>query len=320
MKLDAGSETLIRRYLLAAVTEDEREQIETRLMVDDDFFQQINLVEDELVDEYLDQVLSPGDRLRFEDIFLCAPERQHKLRFSKALRIYATNTAQAKASENRPEKAAWWQPILALLNPPRPVLAYSLATAVLSIAVGGPWTFIRISGLGNQIAALQAQQQNRDARESDLRSQYQEQRAKTDRIAAQLRKEKERWSALQATGGGRLTGARIPMVDTLSMLLSSGVTRDAQASQRLEIPKGATLVALKLDLPENRFKTYKAVLLSEGQEILSRSGLKASDSGSQILIRLEVPASDLRSGDYEIRLFGAGQNEFDSYVLQVIRK
>jgi uncharacterized coiled-coil protein SlyX len=309
MKLDTGSETLIRRYLLAALTEEERERVEARLMV-----------EDELVDEYLDQVLTPRERQRFEETFLGAPERQHKLRFAKALRAYAAKAARVGALEVKRERAPWWQPILTLLNPPRPILAYSLGTAVLILAIGGPWTLVRMAGLEHRIEALQSQQQSREAQVSSLHSQYVEQRAKTDRIAAQLRQEQEKWSAMESAAGKGTRESRFPLVNTLAMVLTPGMTRGANASQRLEIPKGVSLVTLKLDLPENRFKTYKAVLLNDGQEILSRSGLKASDSGSQIIVRLDVPASDLQSGDYAIQLFGAGQNDFDSYVLRVIKK
>jgi hypothetical protein len=320
MKLDTGSETLIRQYLLAALTEEEREQVEARLMVDNDFFQQINLIEDELVDEYLDQVLSPQERQRFEETFLGAPERQHKLRFAKALRVYTANTARVSALEVKRERAPWWQPILALLNPPRPILAYSLGTAVLALAVGGPWMLIRMAGQERRIEALQAQLQSGEASESRLRSQYEEQRAQTDRIAAQLQEEQVKWSSMKMAGGQGTRESRFPLANTLDMFLSPGMMRDASASQRLEIPKEISLVTLKLDLPENRFKTYKAVLLNDGLEILSRSRLRASESGSRIIVRLDLPASDLQTGDYEIQLSGAGQNDSDSYVLRVIKQ
>jgi hypothetical protein len=107
MKLDASSDLLIRRYLLSSVSEAEREQVETRLMTDDEFFQQINLVEDELVEQYLDHELSAADRARFEGTFLCAPERQHKLRFTKALRVYAAEAAKQRAAAVEPVVLPW---------------------------------------------------------------------------------------------------------------------------------------------------------------------------------------------------------------------
>ena len=321
MKLEPSSEVLIRRYLLAAVTEEEREQVEARLMIDDDFFQQINLVEDELVDEYLDEVLSPKDRRGFEETFLCAPERQHKLRFARALRAYAGKAARVGALEGKREKAPWWQPILTLLNPPRPVLAYSLGAAVLSIAVGGPWTLIRIAGLERRIEALQAQQQSREVHESVPRAQYDELMVKTNQISAQLRQEQEKWSTAQSAGGKGSSESRTPLISTLALVLTPGMTRGAQSSQTLQIDRGTSLIVLKLDLPENRHKTYKAVLLHNGQEVLSRNGLRASESADQVIVRLELAASDLTSGDYQIRLFGSGPTDvFEAYGFRVTRK
>lgn len=315
MKLDSNSEILIRRYLLGAVSEAEREDVESRLMADDDFFQQLNLIEDELIDEYLDRGLSPTDSRLFEEVFLCAPERQHKLRFAKALRTYA---ARAAASEGRAKAAPWWQPVLAFFNPPRQVLAGLLAAAVIALLAGGPWTYFRIAGLEQRIAALQASRQDDESR---LRSLYEDQRAKTDLLVAQLRQEQEKRSAAEAGGSAGLRETRFALVNTLSVMLSPGLTRGAESAGRLEIPKGAALIRVKLDLPENRYQTYTAILLSEGQEIITRKRLRATETASQITLSLELPAFELPSGDYEIRLFGTNQtNPLETYVLHLVRK
>ncbi len=318
MKLDASTEALTRRYLLGNMSEDEREQVESRLMTDDEFFRQINLIEDELVDDYLSGALSPKDRKRFEVTFLCAPERQHKLRFARALHTYAANTAHERATEGLTPKISWWQPILAILSPQRPALAYALAAAVLVLLIGGPWTIIRLVDLGNQMAALQ---KNTEAEESRLRSLYHDERTKTGQLAARLRQEQEKWAASPQAGSAAPGGSRIAMAHTLSILLTPGVMRGAQPAQRVEIPQGTALVCIKLDLAENRHKTYKALVLVEGQEILSRSGLKASEGANQITLSLILPASDLATGDYEIRLFGTGQSEpFEYYVVHFAKK
>ncbi len=318
MKLDAQSEILIRRYLLGAVSETERDEVESRLMVDDDFFRQIDLAEDELIDDYLDRDLSPKDCRRFEETFLCAPERQHKLRFARALRTYATNAAKAAASDAKAKAAPWWQPILALLNPPRQVLVASLASAVITVLAGGPWTYLRITGLEQKIAALQSSRQDEETR---MRSLYEGQRAKTDQLAEQLRHEQAKWSAAQSGGGRLFADTRSAFANTLSVLLSPGLTRSADSARRLDIPKGTAIVRVKLDLPENPYATYTAVLLSEGQEILARKNLKASETPDRITISLDLPASDLPGGDYELRLFGTNQaDHLQTYVLRIARR
>jgi hypothetical protein len=309
MKLDASSDLLIRRYLLSSVSEEEREQVETRLMTDDDFFQQINLVEDELVEEYLDEELIGADRSRFEDTFLRAPERQHKLRFTKALRVHAANAAKVKTSPAHPPKPAWYEPFLGLFTVSRPVLAYSLAAALLMLAGGGALMRIQMSGLKEQISGLQAQQQNRAVEESRLRELAEKEHDRADQIARMLEQEQEKRVPTQ-----------FAMASQPSFTLFPGAQRSAQSSQQIKIAKSASLVDLRLDLPENWKATYRAVLSSGGEEILSRLNLKAAESAKEITISFSVPATDLPSGHYEIMLYGTGENEArETYAFRVAR-
>ena len=73
MEFNASDELMVRRYLLSSVSEEERDQVETRLMTNDEFSRLIDLVEDDLVEEYLEGALQGKDRSRFEDTFLCSP-------------------------------------------------------------------------------------------------------------------------------------------------------------------------------------------------------------------------------------------------------
>jgi len=290
MKLDTSSEILIRRYLLAALSEDETERVETRLMTDDGFFQQISLVEDELIDLYLDGELSFADGKRFEDTFLCAAERQQKLRFAKALRAYAAEHAPVTATT--PE--SWWHSLARLVNPPRPVLAYATLAASLIIAVGGSTAIYEIAGLKGQISVMQAEQQK--AKSDEAARQLQENRAKADEGVTQM-----------------------AMLNP-PFLLSPGIQRSSQSFRPLEIAKNQILVRVKLDLPENPDPTYRAVLLSDGQEILSLSRLKAVETPDRITISLDLPTAGLTAGVYEIRLYGSGDREpMESYVFQITK-
>jgi hypothetical protein len=309
MRLDASSEFLIRRYLLSSVSEEEREQVETRLMTDDDFFQQINLVEDELVEEYLDEELTGADRSRFEDTFLCAPERQHKLRFCKAMRVYAANAAKESAFQDDPEKHPWFERFVVLFKVPRPVLAYSFIAALLMLSGGGAWMLVQMRGLKEQISGLQAQQQNSAAEESRLRALYDKEHARADQIAGLLQQEREQRVPTP------FAAARQP-----SFTVFAGAQRSAQSSQTLKIQKDAILVELRLDLAQNWKVTYRAELWSGEIEILTRSNLKAEESEKEIAVSFSVPARDLPSGYCLIRLYGSGENEvLEIYSFRVAR-
>jgi hypothetical protein len=90
------SSNIIRKYLLGLLTEDEQERVEERLLVERDFFEQVNIVEDELIDEYLDDSLS--EKERFVTYFLAAPQQRQKLKRAQALKRYiSTEVAPSEA-------------------------------------------------------------------------------------------------------------------------------------------------------------------------------------------------------------------------------
>ena len=77
----------IRKYLLGYIqVEEERRKIEERLMLDDDYFEQISMQEEELIQDYVDGHLSADERRRFEKHFFISEERRSKIEFARALR------------------------------------------------------------------------------------------------------------------------------------------------------------------------------------------------------------------------------------------
>jgi len=314
MKLDASTELQIRRYLLGSLSDEELEQVETRLMTDDDFFRQINLIEDDLVEEYLDQDLGAEERRRFEETFLCAPERQHKLRFTKALRVRAAQASEPGTLLKAPVKQLWWQPVFALFDLSRPVLIYSLATALVVVSFVGYRMKVEMSGLRVRIASLEAQRQDREAAENGLREQI---RKAKDQIAGLQQQQ-----SLQLPAGLAPGNQSFALVDQPSITLSPGALRSAQSLQECKVPESAVLVLLKLDLAEDRGNAYKAVLLTDSEkEILTRSNLKADVSEREITVGLRVPASDMPPGNYFVRLYVSDEKEYlESYTFRVTRK
>src|ERR1043166_8921980 len=79
---------LIRRYLLGDLYEKQQDEIEERLLTDDELHTQLLEVQDDLIDDYVSGVLSEGESKLFKRNFLLTPERLHKLRLSQALLNY----------------------------------------------------------------------------------------------------------------------------------------------------------------------------------------------------------------------------------------
>lgn len=87
----------IRNYLLGyRQAEAERRKIEERLMLDDDYFEQISMQEEELIQDYVDGQLNPEERRRFEKYFFISEERRQKIKFARALRRYINERQSPK--------------------------------------------------------------------------------------------------------------------------------------------------------------------------------------------------------------------------------
>src|ERR1043165_6819285 len=82
-------EKTIRQYLLGDMGGAEMSSFEERMMTDDDLFEMLLAVEDDLIDERAADELSPEERARFDSYFLATPERRERLELARALHEYA---------------------------------------------------------------------------------------------------------------------------------------------------------------------------------------------------------------------------------------
>ncbi len=85
------SKASIERYLLGQLTEGEQTQIEERLMLDSEFEEEILLIEDDLIEQYIEGEVV--DRSGFAKL-MCSPRQQLKLKVSLALRTYVVKSDQ----------------------------------------------------------------------------------------------------------------------------------------------------------------------------------------------------------------------------------
>ncbi len=92
----------MRQYLLGRLAEADTEKVELRLLTDSDYANELDIIERELIDQYVEETLSTEERTQFEQFFLKAPERRDKLAFAEALsraaRAHAPARHRAKGS------------------------------------------------------------------------------------------------------------------------------------------------------------------------------------------------------------------------------
>lgn len=97
----------LKKFLLGRIDEDQRQKIEERLLTDDDYFEELEILEDELLDEYVDGNLTSPERRIFEEQFLVSDDRRGKLRFAKALASPIAVTKSGETSWTERLKGFW---------------------------------------------------------------------------------------------------------------------------------------------------------------------------------------------------------------------
>ena len=101
MNLNIDKEVL-RSYLLGTLEAEPRAELEERILCDPATYEEILLVEEELIDQYVAGRLSIEERQQFETHFLITEERQKKLRFGHLLKRYLSSQAVPALSKNNP--------------------------------------------------------------------------------------------------------------------------------------------------------------------------------------------------------------------------
>jgi hypothetical protein len=81
----------MRNYLLGTVDGECRTQFEEQILFDSAIYEELLVVEQELIEQYLSGVLPAHEKQQFETHFLVTAERQKNLRFGQLLRQYVAS-------------------------------------------------------------------------------------------------------------------------------------------------------------------------------------------------------------------------------------
>jgi len=94
MKQEFVTDEEIRQFLLGSVDDSERQRIESLFMSDAEFNQRVLIAEDDLIEDYLEHSLAPGDKEKFFAQYGHGPKQQRRLRISRSIRDYAASEAK----------------------------------------------------------------------------------------------------------------------------------------------------------------------------------------------------------------------------------
>jgi hypothetical protein len=322
LDLTANEEALLDRYLLGKAAEEEQARIEERFFSDDAYFEELCAAEDGLIDDYVCNRLSRGDRERFELRLKTSREWQAQVEVSRRL-ARATLGPGREASDDRTPLggraraaiADVWG--LARIRPAYGVIALG-AAAILATG----WAIVITGRLGSQVRELQDARGRLERQGQDGAAEVSAQRARVEELAARLRAEQERAASLEQ----QLRA--VPGRPVISFSLFPGRQRDASptaAVAPLVVPNG-TDVRLQLDLPYGEAGAlYRATLqiADGGAQVWSEDMVPTTSRGSRPTVLLRVPSEVLAPRTYDLFLYirnAAGQiEEAASYRFTAVR-
>lgn len=265
------------QYLLGLARPEDLSSLEERIVTDSEFYDELLIAEDELIDQYLNGELSESERERFENHFLLEPERQRKLRFGRTFNkllgtvelVPDASPLSEDLSEETPgvpkpppkpehdiippgpvsSRRPWYAAFLPSQNP---ILSYSLATALVLIVGTVSWFALK------------------------------------------------NWRSAGPTAPGKV----------LAVTLTPGLTRSVgNEIKRISIAPDVGTLHLRLQLTRDDYPSYRASLLRDDRsDVWTGDHLPPMNDGGIKVIPADIPARLLTPGDYQIKLAGKPSN------------
>jgi len=310
MAVDLNNETLISQYLLGELSEEQQIEIEDLAFSDKKYLAGITAVENDLIDEYVRNELSAADRQRFESRFLASADRRKRVEFARAL-------ANVVAVEAVPKKTvveqshSWRDSLYAFINGLTPTARIAFVSAMPLLIIGAGYLSIETLRLRRELTELRAEsqsQQNSQQQALELERRHnQELNAQLNQEKQQREQTDESLRELSETGDAANPAPR-PVIASLTLL--PGLSRGGDNKPSLVLPEDARLVRLQIGIdPEEPYKNFAVELRTlAGRQVWTRENLNARNRRGARAVGLTIPATALKSGEYELRLSGINES------------
>ena len=312
MATDLNSENLIARYLLGELSEEQQVEIEDCAFADQAYLASITAVENDLIDEYVRNELSGAERQRFETRFLASAERRKRVEFARALAGVMSEEAVPKKIVVRETKSwSWRDSIYAFINGLTPAARIAFVAAMPLLVIGLGYLGIETLRLRRELTEL------REANQAQQNSQQQAlelERHRNEELNAQLNQEKQQREQTDESlrelseAGDAVNPAPRPVIASLTLL--PGLSRGGDNQPSLVLPEDARLVRLQIGIdPEEQYKNFAVELRTlAGRQVWTRENLKTRNRRGARAVGLTLPATALKSGEYELRLRGVTES------------
>jgi anti-sigma factor RsiW len=309
-------ESLIVRYLLGQLSEDEQIQFEEHVFADPERVKNVEAIERDLIDEYARGELSESARQQFEERFLASASRRNRIAFARIFsQAINENIPQTRRASGAAAKSVSpWKNFLAFWRAPT-LPKYALAALALLLVVGGVWLITKALRQRPSVPLQQAQTQAPTSGAQTSPSQV-----------AQSAATPNPESNAQTVPSPSVAEKPRSQTSIAAIALSPGITRDSQNLPQLIIPGDAISAQLRIGIEKGEtYKNFRVDLqTTSGKAIRTQDYLHAQSTRAGAVIVWQVPTAVLHTGEYELTLTGMndqGQAEpIGYYYFKVLRK
>lgn len=314
---------LMTRFLLGQLSDEERNAVEERFLTDDEYFAQLLIMEDSLVEDYVLGRLTDDQLKNAEFLFRSSAMAKREVRFTQDLVASLREARRAKEQGAKQNK----KPALVTnkIVPPKtsPWLQSKASMNLIASGFSGlPKVFTATLGLIVLLLAgvaiyflFQYQRQNRDllAQQAALERNVQEVREKLNQEiqnAAEINKRLEletekRTQAEEALAQSRNSGSS----SIASVVLLPTIFQRSAGAKTVSLNAETNRLQLLLEIPsETSYPAYNVHIKTfAGQTIWSRDSIPASQI-KQSKLSLILNSSLFPYDDYRIELLGVPDN------------
>lgn len=282
----------IRRLLLGELQPEERVRIEQEFLLNPAYREEVLAIESDLIDDYLDGMLSPQQQEKFKHHLASTPEQRMRIRISRLVKHNLTSGPPSKLFDSCSPNDAGPVSDIKFLRLGNPLVYLPIAAIVLIAVLLGTLKVVNVRRIDNERIAAESR------------------RLEIERELARLNRE---WRA-QPPSNSRVFSAT---------LLPIG-TRGASASEQLNPSSNTEVLQIKLVLTGEVYRTYSAELqepVLAARFTITDLTIETIEGGKAVVLRL--PYRFFSEGEFRVLLRGVTSDnkmeDIGEYVCQIKR-
>lgn len=289
---NAPNDVTIRAYLLGQIESDVLEEdIEELMLSNEEFSERLDVIEDEIIEEFVEGTLSAADKKAVESHFLRPPERQRKLEQARLFNRYFSAAARNSLSGVQKPTREWHVPLSIVSHSQIQSKMYVGMAALVLLTLLSGYLFWSRRQLEAEVLRLNQNLEEENERSSTLHQQV-------------------RAEPMVVPPGQRLVAAPVfaPTPTVLLSLVQPGIRSEATLPV-LRIASTTTNIHVEIAVLSAGGREYNIRLETSQKIAWQREKIQSFSSGDGAILIFDVPAQVFAAGESRFIISQKTENE-----------